>query len=89
VILAVLGVLGFFYLIVGIILIMKMIHKAYLYTRGASLVITDNHYISLGEIVEREDFARQKQAFSSLEKTFREPLLEPSGLAEHIAMEKK
>lgn len=89
VILAVLGVLGFFYLIVGIILIVKMIRKAYLYTRGANLVITDNHYISLGEIVEREDFARQKQVFLSLEKTFREPLLEPSGLAEHIAMEKK
>lgn len=88
-ILAVLGVLGFFYLIVGIILIVKMIRKAYLYTRGANLVITDNHYISLGEIVEREDFARQKQVFLSLEKTFREPLLEPSGLAEHIAMEKK
>jgi len=89
VILAVLGVLGVFYLIVGIILILKMIRKSYLYTRWANVVITDNHYVSLGNVVERENFARQKEVFSSLEKTFREPLLEPSGLAEHITMEKK
>lgn len=89
VILAVLGVLTVFYLIVGIILVLKMLRKSYLYTRGANVVITDNHYVSLGEVVERENFARQKAVFASLEKTFREPLLEPSGLAEHIAMEKK
>lgn len=89
VILAVLGVLGVFYLIVGIILILKMLRKSYLYTRGANVVITDNHYVSLGQVVERENFARQKEVFSTLEKVFREPLLEPSGLAEHISMEKK
>lgn len=89
VILAVLGVLGIFYLIVGIILIMKMLRKSYLYTRGANVVITDNHYVSLGEVVERENFARQKEVFRTLEKVFREPLLEPSWLAEHISMEKK
>lgn len=89
VILAVLGVLGIFYLIVGIILVLKMLRKSYLYTRGANVVITDNHYVSLGQVVERENFARQKEVFSTLEKVFREPLLEPSGLAEHISMEKK
>jgi len=89
VILAVLWVLTVFYLIVGIILVLKMLRKSYLYTRGANVVITDNHYVSLGEVVERENFARQKEVFSTLEKVFREPLLEPSGLAEHIAMEKK
>ncbi|MFZ2256235.1 MAG: hypothetical protein WAW59_00220 [Patescibacteria group bacterium] len=66
-----------------------MLRKSYLYTRGANVVITDNHYVSLGQVVERENFARQKEVFSTLEKVFREPLLEPSGLAEHISMEKK
>ncbi len=89
VILAVLWVLTVFYLIVGIILVIKMIRKSYLYTRGANVVITDNHYVSLGEVVERENFARQKEVFHALEKTFREPLLEPSWLAEHISMEKR
>jgi hypothetical protein len=70
------------------ILIAKMLRKSYLYTRGGNVVITDNHYVSNGEVVERSDFAKQKEAFSELEKTFREPLLEPSGLAEHVAMEK-
>lgn len=70
------------------VLILKMLRKSYLYTRGGNVVITDHHYISNGEVVERSDFAAQKEAFSDLERTFREPLLEPSGLAEHVAMEK-
>ena len=49
----VLGVLGFFYLCVLAVLIMKMIYKSYLYTRGGNLVITDNHYISLGKVIEK------------------------------------
>ena len=65
-----------------------MLRKSYLYTRGGNVVITDNHYVSAGTVVERSDFATQKEAFSDLERTFREPLLEPSGLAEHVAMEK-
>ncbi len=65
-----------------------MLRKSYLYTRGGNVVVTDHHYVSNGEVVERSDFAAQKEAFSELEKTFREPLLEPSGLAEHVAMEK-
>jgi hypothetical protein len=70
------------------ILIAKMLRKSYLYTRGGNVVITDNHYVSNGEVVERSNFAGQKEAFSELERTFREPLLEPSGLAEHITTEK-
>ncbi len=85
----VLGVLGFFYLCVLAVLIMKMIYKSYLYTRGGNLVITDDHYISLGKVIEKWDYESQKSAFATLEKTFREPLLEPSGLAEHIEMQKK
>jgi hypothetical protein len=88
VILAVLWVLGIFYTIVLAILIAQMLRKSYLYTRGGNVVITDHHYVSNGEVVERSDFAKQKEAFSELEQTFREPLLEPSGLAEHVAMEK-
>ena len=65
-----------------------MLRKSYLYTRGGNVVITDHHYVSAGTIVERSDFVRQKEAFRDLEKTFREPLLEPSGLAEHVALEK-
>lgn len=89
VIMAVFGVLAVFYTVVLSILIIKMIHKSYLYTKWADLVITDNHYVSLGKIIERKNFAEQKAAFADLEKAFREPLLEPSWLAEHIALEKK
>ncbi len=88
VILAVIGVLGIFYSMVLGILIIKMIRKSYLYTRWADVVITDKHYVSNGKVVERTDFRAQKEAFEVLEKTFREPLLEPSGLSEHIEMQK-
>ena len=86
---AIFWVLVIFYAIVVFILIMKMFQKSYLYTRGANVVITDKHYVSNGKVVERSDFRAQKEAFSTLEKIFREPLLEPSGLAEHIESEKK
>lgn len=81
--------LAIFYTFVLILLIIKMIRKSYLYTRGANVVITDHHYVSAGKVVEREDFSAQKNAFSTLEKIFREPLLEPSGLALHIENERK
>ena len=86
--LAVTGVLGIFYLMVLCILIMKMLRKSYLYTRGGNVVITDHHYVSNGQVVKRDDFSAQKDAFSILEKTFREPLLGPSGLREYIEMQK-
>ncbi len=89
VILAVLSILGIFYTLVICILIGKMFRKSYLYTRWANVVITDHNYVSAGKVVDRSDFREQKEAFSELEKTFREPLLEPSGLAEHIEQEKQ
>lgn len=89
VIVAVLWVLGVFYSIVLCILILKMIKKSYLYTRWANVVITDNNYVSAGKVVERSDFRAQKDAFYALEKTFREPLLEPSWLSEHIAEQRE
>ncbi len=82
------GVLGLFYLIVLCILIMKMLRKSYLYTRGGNVVITDHHYVSNGQVVKRDDFSAQKDAFSTLEKTFREPLLGPSGLRDYIALQR-
>ncbi len=89
VIMAVFWVLALFYSVVLFILILKMFYKAYLYTKWGDLIITDNHYVSLGKVVERKNFDEQKTAFASLEKMFREPLLEPSWLAEHIKLEKK
>ncbi len=86
--LAILWLLGIFYTLVVVILIVKMLRKSYLYTRGGNVVITDNHYVSNGVVVERSDFSKQREAFSELERTFREPLLGPSVLAEHISTEK-
>lgn len=85
---AIMGVLAVFYTIVLAILIVKMVRKSYLYTRGANVVITDDHYVSNGKIVKRDDFRAQKEAFENLEKTFREPLLEPSGLRAHLEEKK-
>lgn len=45
-ILAILAVLGAFYLIIGIILSIQFFYRSYLYTRGANVVITDHHYVS-------------------------------------------
>ena len=45
-ILAVIGVLGVFYCIIGVILAIKFLYRSYLYTRGANVVITDDHYVS-------------------------------------------
>lgn len=42
---AVLMVLGLFYLVVLVILSIKFFYNSYLYTRGANVVITDDHYV--------------------------------------------
>jgi hypothetical protein len=89
VILAVLGVLTVFYLIVFLVLVLKMLRKSYLYTRGAQVVITDDHYVSLGKVLEKSDFRGQKEAFHTMEQIFREPLFEPSRLREYVEFEKK
>ena len=78
-----------FYTIVFFYLIAKMIRRSYLYTRGADVIITDNHYVSWGNIIRKDDFQGQKEAFEVMEKLFREPLFEPSRLKEYIALERK
>lgn len=66
-----------------------MLRKSYLYTRGGNVVITDDHYVSGGYVVKRDDSDAQKSAFRELEKTFREPLLGRSELAEYIKLERQ
>jgi hypothetical protein len=89
VILSVLGVLGVFYSLVFVVLIMKMIRKSYLYTRGADVIVTDDHYVSVGKVLEKSDFKGQKEAFHTMEQIFREPLFEASRLREYVELEKK
>lgn len=89
VILSILGVLSVFYLIVFIILVAKMFHKSYLYTRGADVVITDDHYVSGGKVLRKDDFEWQKQAFRVMETLFREPLFKKSKLDDYVEMQKK
>ena len=43
---AIIAVLGIFYSFVFLYLVLKMIRRSYLYTRGADVVITDHHYVS-------------------------------------------
>lgn len=87
--LAVLGVLGIFYLVVSIILFIRFIGRSYLYTRGANVVITDNHYIQWGKILEKNDIENVRNSFSRYENTFHEKFLEESQLAEKKEIEKK
>ena len=45
-IVAILFILGIFYGIIGLILALQFFYRSYLYTRGANVVITNNHYVS-------------------------------------------
>ncbi len=81
-ILAVLSVLGIFYLIVGFILFFRFLHRSYLYTRGANVVITDNHYVSWGNIIEQSNKKNIQERFWRFETIFDEPFLGESKLAE-------
>lgn len=89
VLIGIIGVLVVFYLIVGIILIVKSLRKSYLYTRWADVVITDNHYISGGKILKKDDFQGQQEAFKVMETVFREPLFKSSELESYITLQKK
>ncbi len=87
-ILAVLGVLGIFYLIVGFILSLQFFYRSYLYTRGANVVITDNHFVSGANIIEQSDKKAVLKKFKKFETIFDEPFLWESRLAEKKAMAK-
>lgn len=81
-ILAVLWVLGVFYLIVGLILSVQFLHRSYLYTRGANVVITDNHYVSGANIIEQSDRKAVQKKFEKFETIFDEPFFGESRLEE-------
>ena len=81
-ILAVIGVLGVFYCIIGVILAIKFLYRSYLYTRGANVVITDDHYVSWGSIIEQTDKKMVREKFSQFEEIFDEPFLWESKLAD-------
>ena len=81
-ILAVLGVLGVFYFFVGLILFFRFLQRSYLYTRGANVVITDDHYISSWVIIQKSDQEWVKNSFWRFETIFDEPFLGISKLAE-------
>ncbi len=84
-IIAVLGVLGIFYLIIGLILWIRFLHRSYLYTRGANVVITDDHFVSWGNIIEQWDKSSIQENFWKFETIFDEPFLGESRLAEKKA----
>jgi hypothetical protein len=84
-ILAVLGVLGIFYLIIGLILWIRFLHRSYLYTRGANVVITDDHFVSWGNIIEQWNKSSIQENFWKFETIFDEPFLWESRLAEKKA----
>lgn len=88
-ILAVLLVLGLFYLVVSVILFLGFLRKSYLYTRGANVVVTDNHYVQGGKIVSQTDKKTIEQNFAIYEKVFHEKFLGESGLAEKKKTEQK
>jgi hypothetical protein len=81
-IIAILWVLGLFYFIIGIILFIRFLHRSYLYTRGANIVITDNHFVSWGHVIEQWDTKQIQQKFWKFETIFDEPFLWESRLAE-------
>ncbi len=88
VILAVLAVLGIFYIIIGFILSFRFFYRSYLYTRGANVVITDNHYVSWWRIIEQADKKSIQESFWKFETIFDEPFLGESKLAEKKAKAK-
>lgn len=86
---AALLILIIFASIVSILLIAQAVRKSYLYARGADIIITDDHYISGGKVLKKEDFHTQKEAFRLMESIFREPLFAPSELQEYVDFQKK
>lgn len=88
-ILAVMAVLWVFYGIVFCILFIKLLRRAYSYTRMADIVMTDNHYIVGKNIFEKWEQDKIRKAFSYMEKTFEEPFLGKSVLPDTVAHEQK
>ncbi len=87
-IIAVLGVLGVFYGTVFCILFVKLLRRAYGYTRMADIVMTDEHYIVGKNIFKNTETAEIRDAFAYFEQTFEEPFMWVSTLPDTIEHEK-
>lgn len=84
-IIAIFWVLAVFYVFVFLGLFIVFLQRAYLYTRSANVVITDNHYVSWGEILAKDDEEKVGNFFEKIGNTFDEQFLEASHLAEKKA----
>ena len=81
--------LSIFYVFVFLGLFIVFLRRAYLYTRGANVVITDDHYVTGSSILEQSDRVGIVQAFALYESTFDEQFLGASTLAEKKNEQKK
>lgn len=88
-ILAVIGILGIFYAIVFFILFVKLLRRAYGYSRMADIIMTDEHYIVGKNIFHTSEKEKIKNAFRYFEETFEEPFMWTSTLPDTIQHEKK
>ncbi len=88
-ILAVLMILGIFYGIVFFILFVKLLRRAYGYSRMADIIMTDEHYIVGKHIFHTSEKEKIKNAFRYFEETFEEPFMWESTLPDTIQHEKK
>lgn len=88
IILAIFGILFFFYLFVGIFLIFKMLQKWSMYSRIANVIFTDNHLITHSKVFERENFDENNPIFEKTKKLFHEELFESSRLPNYIETQK-
>ncbi len=81
-VIAVAIVLGIFYSLVFFYLFLTFVYRSYLYTKGADVIITDNHYVAGGNIIPKQDSSRLGSVFRTYENQFDEKFLEDSKLAE-------
>ncbi len=81
-IIAIFWVLAVFYAFVFLGLFITFLRRAYLYTRSANVVITDDHYVSWGAILAKDDEEKVENFFEKIGNTFDEQFLEASHLAE-------
>jgi hypothetical protein len=82
-------VLGVFYTIVFLILLARAMHRAYLYTRWANVVITDEHFVSGSSIFKKDSVQEIQKKFQPMEEIFDEKFLWESRLAERKKHEQK
>ena len=86
---AILWVLAIFYGIVGIILFFRFLHRSYMYTRGANVVITDSHYVQWGNVLDKNNPENIRNVFRPFEEMFDETFLGTSNLLQKKEHAKK